>query len=429
MLMEALMGGIPEVVIWKLVGKGAKKEHTNPWIKSLAFFPQPGNKEGWTRRNQEVSNIWKCLNHYFFALANLPDLLNFDEDAEALENEDPDKTSLQHLDQSTTTPLVHKLTNEEQLKYQPLFDNLVDIEKLHLCHGKPSTSKSVATIQKKSLVELWKAHHAFSVVCQQYQITYYLDAVSCGSTGGWTQVPQTLASYIHGQSAAKTVKGKKPQQPSDERKTRLVRELNNLGDAVSKGAKFPKVSYQAEEFKDKGLPIHIVQKEGSALSKKELESGHRLAKDSTVKLWLHTIKNGLFVVELIPESEMINDGSAMQHRSQKSKKKNQSSCSQPDSEPQITQNSNANSIQPQPSSTQPQPSTSGIQPSKSLDPAQRKLGDLKQKLQMLAKGDVHNKGVKQKQQETSVDSDTAEDSETPQDANTSDESQEAELDL
>lgn len=76
-------------------------------------------------------------------------------------------------------------------------------------------------------------------------MTYYLAAVSCGSIEGWSQVysnntsfahwalsegkvPQTMASYMHGMSAVKAVEACKPQQPSDERKTRLGRQLNSL---------------------------------------------------------------------------------------------------------------------------------------------------------------------------------------------------------
>lgn len=93
---------------------------------------------------------------------------------------------------------------------------------------------------------MWVLIPQFAVICQQYQVTYYLAAVSCGSTEGWRQVflnnsafakwahndvkvPQTLSSYIHGQSAAKIVEGpSKPQQPSDERKSRLGKQLNGL---------------------------------------------------------------------------------------------------------------------------------------------------------------------------------------------------------
>lgn len=84
----------------------------------------------------------------------------------------------------------------------------------------------------------------FAVVCQQYHVSYYLTATSCGGIEGWSQVfssspqfalwardvvkiPVKFSTYIHGKDAAKEI-DKKPQQPSDERKTRLGHVLNDL---------------------------------------------------------------------------------------------------------------------------------------------------------------------------------------------------------
>ncbi|EGG07684.1 uncharacterized protein MELLADRAFT_85569 [Melampsora larici-populina 98AG31] len=430
MLMAALMGGVPEVVVWNIVGEGAKKGHANPWIRFLAFglpalkeqLPESGDSAGWKARNKKVSRLWKKLKDdekdvfrdpYFFALADLPNLSKVPEDLDSTANpEDEGNTSLQHLDESTATPLVHKLTAEEKAKYQPLFDKLVDKEKLHTCHGKPSPTSSVATVQKRSLLELRKAHHAFAVVCQRYQITYYLAGVSCGSAEGWRQVfsnntsfanwaskdqkiPETLASYIHGQSAAKIVEGSesKLQQPSDERKTRLGRELNRLLNAVYKDENvFPKLENPAADILEKGWPIRIVQKPGSQLSEEALNVGHRRAKGLTVKAWLDDIKNGLFVIEHIPDSELANR--SKQQQSKKSKKKSQSTTSQIPSNPQHpdepTNTANTNSA--------------GIQPS------QANKSCMKRKLKALAKGEPAQNKKSKRQKKTRGDSDSDSDS-------------------
>lgn len=148
----------------------------NITVLSYPFLtvPDPGEKDAWTLRNQKVSRIWKGLREeekdvfrdpFFFALANLPDLSNgsgtYDQDIEREDGDEIDHT-LHHINDPTATPSVHQLSNEEKLKYQHLFDELVDIDKLHLCHGKPAPSNSVATIQQQSLAELRKAHHAVS---------------------------------------------------------------------------------------------------------------------------------------------------------------------------------------------------------------------------------------------------------------------------
>ncbi|KAH9821941.1 hypothetical protein DFH28DRAFT_1079104 [Melampsora americana] len=413
MLMAALMGGVPEVVVWNLVGEGAKKGHVNPWIRFLAF--------GLLALSEQ--------HPYFFALADLPDLSNVPEDLGSATNpEDEDDTSLQYLDESTTTPSVHRLTAEEKEKYQPLFDKLVDKEKLHLCHGKPSPTSSVATVQKRSLVELRKAHHAFAVVCQRYQVTYYLAGVSCGSTEGWTQVfsnntsfanwaskdakvPQTLASYIHGQSAARIVEASviKSQQPSDERKTRLGRELNRLLNAVHKDENvFPKRENPAGDIQDKGWPIRIVQKPGSQLSQEELNLGHRLAKGSTVKIWLDDIKNGLFVIERIPDSELASRSKQRRYRKSKKKKGSGSSQTRPSHIPSIPQDDDESTSPQNTSNT----NATVIRPSQGPSKKSR----LKRKLEALAKGDhvQKKKSKKSKKKHTTPDE---EDSNSNEDKN------------
>lgn len=309
---------------------------------------EPGNSQDWTDRNQTVAKLWKGLSKdekdvfrdpYFFALAKLPDLSKLPDEDKDEGCEDGEDPSFQYLNETTCAPSVHTLSAEEQMKYQPLFDKLVDVEKLHLSHGKPSSTTSVANIQKKSLVELRKAHHAFSVVCQRYQISYYLAAVSCGRTEGWTQVysnslsfagwasndvkvPQTLASYIHGKSAVTKVEGSKPRQPSDERKIRLGRELNELIGAVSKDKIFPKMPDPQDEINRKGLSLRITRKPGSLLSEEELKEGHRLDKGTTVKNWLSDIRNGLFIIEKIPDNEISNLN--LPQRRRKSQKKDTS---------------------------------------------------------------------------------------------------------
>ncbi|KAH9817298.1 hypothetical protein DFH28DRAFT_890079 [Melampsora americana] len=334
MLMAALMGGVPEAVVWKIVGEGSKRGHANPWIRFLAFgrlaleekLPPRGDKEEWGNRNQRLANIWKGLSKdqktvfkdpYFFALANLPDLSNLNDE----ESDEPDTEdfSFQHLDASTPAPKVHQLDEAERLKYLPIYNELVDIPKLHLCHGRPEPTSSVATLQKKSLAELRKAHHNFAVVCQRYQITYYLTAVSCGSTEGWSQVfsnntafaqwamkdakvPCKFSSYIHGKSISQEIEGAKYRQPSDERRTQLVHRLNSLVGTVSVGNIFPKVPDPQGEMDRRGWGIRIVQKDGSLLSEDALKQGHRAAKDATIRLWLKDIEEKRFVIEVDPDA-------------------------------------------------------------------------------------------------------------------------------
>ncbi|KAH9815288.1 hypothetical protein DFH28DRAFT_893311 [Melampsora americana] len=337
MLMAALMGGLHEVVVWNLVGEGAKNAHFNPWIRFLAFgnlalderLPKKEDTTGWAARNRKVADIWKGLtedekdvfrNPYFFALANLPDLSNVPDAIDNANLDNNDNPTFSHLEGSTVAPQVHPLTEAEKSKYQPIFNRIIDVEKLHVCHGKPDPTQSIATLQKNSLAALKKAHH------DRYQITYYATAVSCGDTEGWSQtysnntmfarwasnnmkIPGKLASYVHGKSTAEEIECSKLQQPSDERRTKLGRILNDLVDAQLPKCIFPKKTDPEGEIKKKGWPIRIVQHAGSLLKKSDLERGHHLVRDAAVKCWLDDIENKRFTIESIPESELFPDNS------------------------------------------------------------------------------------------------------------------------
>ncbi|EGG09941.1 uncharacterized protein MELLADRAFT_95233 [Melampsora larici-populina 98AG31] len=172
MLMVALMGGLPETVIWDLVNMGSKSSKPNRWIRFLAFsklalaekLPPRNDKSGWKARNQKLGRMWKELTSderqvfsdpFFFALANLPDLSKV-----VIDDEDEEKEEDQSA--QVPTPAVHQLSDEDKLKYQPLFDRMVNIEKVHITHGSPKSTSSMATLQLKSLAAFRKAHHAVS---------------------------------------------------------------------------------------------------------------------------------------------------------------------------------------------------------------------------------------------------------------------------
>lgn len=342
-LMISLMAGVPEVVIWNLVGLGSKKVKANPYVRYLLFcvdclgeaLPEREDKGGWGARNKEKSDRWKLLSDdqreifkdpLFFALANLPDYSTSDLDNVASvvnEDEENDGVITTQSDIVIPAPKVHKLSDSDKLKYQPLFDSLVDIDKLHLSHGKPESTASVASLQKRSLLAVRKAHQDFSVVCQQNQIAYYLTTASCGGVDGWSQtfsnnvlfakwaletakVPVKFSTYVHGQDTAKEIEGK-VSQPSDERKSRLGALLNKLtADAHVPGSKFPKTENPIGVIAARGWPIKIVQKPGSKLQESNLFTGHRKATDAVVKIWLKDIEDGNFTIESTRDQETNN---------------------------------------------------------------------------------------------------------------------------
>ncbi|KAH9819433.1 hypothetical protein DFH28DRAFT_1145117 [Melampsora americana] len=337
-LMVALMAGVPEVVIWNLMGFGKNKGKANPWIRFLSFcikclgerLPERDNKDAWVDRNQKMADLWNDLSKeekdvfrdpYFFALAGLPDYSSSDniDPNDNVEEDTANGVNVQQFDAPALPPAIHQLSDSDKQKYQPLFDRLVNVEKVHLCHGKPEPSPSIATQQKRSLLAVKKAHQDFSVVCQRYQISYYLTSASCGGVNGWSQtfsnnldfakweleanhIPTKFANYVHGKEVAREIEAKRA-QPSDERKSQLGSVLNKLMFAQC-GEKFPKVRDPVSHIQKKKWNVRIVQKEGSLLSSEALLVGHRKATDVIVKAWTKDIENGNFIIEKILQSEV-----------------------------------------------------------------------------------------------------------------------------
>ncbi|KAH9818879.1 hypothetical protein DFH28DRAFT_925644 [Melampsora americana] len=270
-LMVALMAGVPKVVMWNLLGDPPKLPNY-----SNALFAKS-------------------------------------EDTETDENDIENGVNINHFDSPTPTPKVHILSEEEKNKYQPIFDRLVNVDKVHLCHGKPEPSPSVATLQKRSLLAVRKAHQEFSVVCQQHHISYYLTTASCGGVDGWSQtfsnnikfadwahktprIPAKFTTYVHGKDVAREIEGK-DKQPSDERKSRLAHQLNQMMDSHIPGKSFPKIVDPVGHMNNKKWPFWIVQKPGSLLKTKDLYLGHRKATDAVIRVWLKDIEDGLFSIE------------------------------------------------------------------------------------------------------------------------------------
>lgn len=145
----------------------------------MLIVPLREDKEAWKARNTKIAEIWNSLskdeqdvfrNPFFFALANLPDLsleecigVDNDDNNDNVDFEITNYLGNQDLDASAAAPKVHQLSEADKLRLQPLFDRLVNVEKLHLSHGKPDASQSVAKIQELSMVAIRKAHHEVSV--------------------------------------------------------------------------------------------------------------------------------------------------------------------------------------------------------------------------------------------------------------------------
>ncbi|KAH9823492.1 hypothetical protein DFH28DRAFT_1173069 [Melampsora americana] len=335
MLMAALMGGISEYMIWSLVNEGPKKKKLNSWQRFVSFshdaqavrVPHRNDKEGWKIRNKELKDLWdkRSIDEkmvfedpFFFALAKLPDLSK-----QTIPTVDDECNEEEDLVTQISAPQVHQLSEDKERNLRPLFDNLVDVEKLHLNHGRPEANDSAAKLQVKSLASFRKAHHDFATVCQRFHIHYHLSALSCDIQDGWQQVYSSSKSfsqwaedslqfttkfryYVHGKEVAAEIEKKAP-QPVDARRGKLTRELNRLiTEKLPDKKVFPKQEDPAKLIQDKGWPVRLVLKRPeSLLLPEELSLGFRGCDDAQKRKWLSDIEKGFFYIELIPPEQVV----------------------------------------------------------------------------------------------------------------------------
>ncbi|KAH9807109.1 hypothetical protein DFH28DRAFT_1140347 [Melampsora americana] len=144
MLMAALIGGISEAVVWSLVNVGPTSGKSSCWTRFLSLGKKPlaitmshrNDKPGWAKQNKDIREIWDNMSidqkmvfktPYFFALAKLPDLsrpsavVELGNDGQDIDKED--------ISAEVTSPPVHQLSEEDELLYRPIFEELVDVEK------------------------------------------------------------------------------------------------------------------------------------------------------------------------------------------------------------------------------------------------------------------------------------------------------------
>lgn len=135
--------------------------------KTCFTVPHQDDKEGWVTRNKKLSDMWSLMSKdqkrvfqdpFFFALANIPDLANEGVPDGANDNTEED------LFGEVAAPQVYQLSEEEEVMYRPIFNELVDVEKLHVNHGQPQPSESSAQQQRKSLAAFRRAHHDVSTL-------------------------------------------------------------------------------------------------------------------------------------------------------------------------------------------------------------------------------------------------------------------------
>ncbi|EGG04328.1 uncharacterized protein MELLADRAFT_108571 [Melampsora larici-populina 98AG31] len=255
---------------------------------------------------------------------NDPDEKDSDDDEEEKEDD--------RGDSFVPVPNVHKLTIEEDELYRPLYERLVDLEKVKKELQKPSSGSSTSQLQRKSKNVIEKIAHQLACEANRLDFAYYLVATSTvtpnNSTDlGWLEEYTThpavatwanktmslaavFATYSQGESMAKAIaavnnpnsKTKKrqrsdKQQPSDKIKVDLGRllaalTLKTLGYLPKQG--FPQTADPVAELRVMSLPVAVTMSEGSRITNEKLIVGFKKMKLAIRLEWINDIEDGLF---------------------------------------------------------------------------------------------------------------------------------------
>ncbi|KAH9814041.1 hypothetical protein DFH28DRAFT_1083091 [Melampsora americana] len=268
---------------------------------------------------------------YFFALAGIPNL---------------DRPTDDKPEAKGAAPQIPLLSLEEEEKYRPIYDKLVDHNKVIQCKGKMNSGKDM---NKRSLKRVRQLGKLLARDGKRLKFKFIFLAASAHppakDTGaGWsckyTSVPAitkwadreiglspVFATVAQGESMIKAIshnhhktdrKSKASTstqlpQPSSVLKTRLSRALNQrlvevLGYHPTRGKCFPLTPDPVAGLVQRKVPVRIVQEPGSKLSAEDLKVGHKAMHKVHQREWLDDL-NSNHHLELFDGSERAGAGS------------------------------------------------------------------------------------------------------------------------
>ncbi|KAH9819533.1 hypothetical protein DFH28DRAFT_886262 [Melampsora americana] len=293
------------------------------------------NGDRWENLSVDEREIFHPMN--FYALAGVPNPLDFESDEE--NKDDEEEVEEERGDSFVPVPTVHKLTIEEDELYRPIYERMVDLKKVSSEMEKPSsTGPSNSQVQRKSKAAIEKISHQLACEANRLDFAYYLVATSTVTPNeskelGWlkefTTHPQVatwandklnlaavFATYSQGESMAKAIASTRPKpkrirsnklQPSDQIKTDLGRLLAGLTYKTLRylpNQSFPQTADPVAELKKRSLPVEVIIAEGSRLTEETLKVGYKKMKSATRLDWINDIKDGHFqLVEVRVGSE------------------------------------------------------------------------------------------------------------------------------
>ncbi|KAH9816157.1 hypothetical protein DFH28DRAFT_1094993 [Melampsora americana] len=289
-------------------------------------------------RNAIVGATWSSLNSdekavfeapLFHALAGLPNY-------SAFATEEINMTM-------SKGPAVDKLNDREEAHYRPIFERLVDMERVNDRQGEAFDENDH---RRKSLKALKKVHHTIACAADKNDWAYYFLVASAHQSSkagklGWSKFytshpaagdyveqeadfASTFSAYVQGLSAREKVeryssdskknRDPRPQAPSDRLKIELGNTLlemltSTIGYKPKQG--LPRGPNPQEVFKTRRIPVKLVQHPGHALPAALLSAGFNKMNCEGRELWQQDIDNGLFTMEktdleVIPHTQKLN---------------------------------------------------------------------------------------------------------------------------
>ncbi|KAA1110629.1 hypothetical protein PGT21_028181 [Puccinia graminis f. sp. tritici] len=167
-LMLALIGNVSEGTVNKYLGEDKPSRQKSDWNRYVAFSLESANTPGWEERNIHLGETWSALSAEEKAVFS-PRIFEFFSEIPChhdLEEEEEEE------DQA-------ELTDEEKDMYRPLYEKLVNHEKIKLINTKgPETSNKSAEVFKQAYKAFQKLNCDLYTSSTLYNTTYYLLAAT-----------------------------------------------------------------------------------------------------------------------------------------------------------------------------------------------------------------------------------------------------------
>ncbi|EGG10987.1 uncharacterized protein MELLADRAFT_92404 [Melampsora larici-populina 98AG31] len=326
LLMLALVDKVQLRTIKKAIDEVApKKNPSNLGMyvsyakESLALsMPNRGQEDGGdmlSQRNRINTDRWKALSldqkaifspSLFYTLAGAPNPYA------ASDNEDADDED-ERGDIIVSVPKVRRLTPEEEALYRPIYEEMVDDDRVSANISKPKLGPSDALLQRKSLTAFQKFAHELACLANRLDFAFYLVGSSTltpdkSNALGWTReftthqqvarwanktsgLARVFATYAQGAAMADAIasathppelkpkrkRSDKPQR-SDRIKIQLGRMLVQL--TVKALGRKPTQSFPLTEDPKSALlkrkvPLEMVRSDACTLSEEALKLGFK----------------------------------------------------------------------------------------------------------------------------------------------------------